>query len=148
MYLLTRDDGTELRVTGNLWESALELGFLYGWRPCGTEAPRTAGWRDGRALAGGAPWDRQDYFSHESQRVGRGDARALGEAILRALSRVPAQEEQALAREQVDPTRGPLPSQASAVAEGLSALQWKGVRRIAVFAERDGFTIASCAVEP
>ena len=90
-YRLTRDDGTEIDVQGALWESVLEIAFLNGWVPAGTEEPRTDSWR--RAMAANvsqppvlAPrrWPSGDYFSGASQYVRPDDASSLAAAVLRA----------------------------------------------------------------
>ena len=73
-YRLTRDDGAQIDVAGVVWESVLELAYRYGWRPTGTDAPRTS------ALS---RWTRADYFSASSQYVRAVDARELGTAALR-----------------------------------------------------------------
>lgn len=98
-YRLTRDDGTEMDVQGALWESVLEIAFLNGWVPAGTEEPRTDSWR--RAMATNVrqppvlaprPWPSGDYFSGASQYVRPDDASSLAAAVLRAfpMSRVVA----------------------------------------------------------
>jgi hypothetical protein len=145
MYRLTRDDGVELRVSGSIWEAALELAYLYGWRPAGTQTPQTEAWR-GRRLPSSAPaWDSQDYFSRESQRVGRDDARFLAEAVLRALLHIPdggpRSEPAGIAAGTVHPS--PMPSRASAVAEGLAVSKRNVMRRFAAFADCGGFKIDS-----
>jgi len=138
-YGLTRDDGAQLRVSGDAWESSLELAFLYGWRPVGTEAPRTAAWRRS-AESGGPAWD-HNYFTHESQHVTATDARALAEAVFRALRAVPD------AASGVGPSAtkkgSPLPSRATASAAGLSLVRRRRIRGLALFAERGGFTIGA-----
>ena len=65
-YRLTRDDGVGIHVLGSAWETALELAYLYGWEPAGTDAPESGRWRDRQALSGALVWDAQDYFSHHS----------------------------------------------------------------------------------
>jgi hypothetical protein len=142
VYRLTRDDGAELQVTGNVWESALELASLYGWEPAGTESPeirdRVSPDDRRRALA----WDRMDYFSYESQRVGPCDARALAESVIRALADIPEREfcSDATVREAARRALS-LPSRHSAVVEGMSAPRRKLLRRLAAFADRGGFLI-------
>jgi hypothetical protein len=133
VYILTRDDGTELRLNGGLWESALELAYVNGWRPAGTHPPSTDSWRTRQASPGARDWDRQDYFSLESQHVERADARAIADAVLRALmlsqSAVPEGAGEAPAPEQVDP-------------EALHGHRRDQMRRLAAFAGCGGFTIA------
>jgi hypothetical protein len=88
-------------------------------------------------------WDSHDYFSHESQRVGQHDASALAEAVLRALEDIPDR----IAFRPED--RGavgvgapsPIPSRASAIADGLSVQRRSAMHRFVVFADRGGFTI-------
>lgn len=140
-YRLTRDDGVKLDVDGGTWERALELAYLYGWKPAGTESPRTDGWR-GR---GPAPmWDAQDYFSQQAQHVGTDDACALATAVASALRQIP--DEAAPRGRHTSPAprtaTSPMPSRASAVSEGLSPTRKGVLRRFAAFATRGGFTIA------
>ena len=146
MYRLTRDDGAELCVSGNLWESALELGFLYGWKPVGTETPDTDAWRGRRPGLTSPVWDRSDYFSHHGQRVRAADARALSEAVLCALQHIPevGPDEDRPSIVETAPT-SPVPSRASAVADGLSISKGKLMRRFAAFANAGGFTIGGSA---
>jgi hypothetical protein len=92
-----------------------------------------------------APWDSNDYFSHESQYVGQGDARALVGAILRALRGIPSELRGEIrwgAAEENAP-RSPVPSQESAIAGGLSLARKNALRRLAAFADSGGFTIGS-----
>lgn len=142
MYRLTRDDGAELQVIGSAWESALELASLYGWRPAGTESPESRP----RLRSDGRPrtdaWDRMDYFSYGSQRVGGLDARSFAESVLRALAHIPDREPHAEAPSRsASPRSSPLPSRHSAVAEGMSAPRRRLLRRLAAFAGRGGFRI-------
>jgi hypothetical protein len=145
VYLLTRDDGEELRLSGGVWEAALELAYLFGWRPAGTEAPPAAGRRAGRSAARAGAWDRQDYFTLGSQHVAREDACALAAAVHCALARIPARASCAGDRGRAahDASRSPVPSRTSAIADGLSLSNRKLMSRFATFAARDGFTIAS-----
>jgi hypothetical protein len=142
MYRLTRDDGAELRLGANLWESALELAYLFGWKPSGTETPHIDVWREQRPGYPAAAWDRGDYFSRAAQRVGTSDARALSEAVLRALRRVP---EGSSSGEDPRAPLSPVPSRASAVSEGLSVAKRRLLQRVAAFAAKGGFTIGSSA---
>lgn len=130
LYSLTRDDGARLFVPANAWEAALELAYLYGWRPAGTESPRSVP----------PAWDAQDYFTHQRQRVRSEDARALGLALGRALQGFPegdpaAQDAQALERS------SPMPSRSAAHQAGLNVTQRLALDRFAAFALRGGFTI-------
>lgn len=144
-YRLTRDDGEEILVRGSTWESALELAFLYGWRPAGTETPPTGAWRSRRAT--GARWDSSDYFSHQSQHVGEADARALAKAVDSALLAIPDWSSNAAKGSAADAcvARTPVPSRASAVADGLSDPRRNLVRKVAAFASRGGFTIGAAS---
>jgi len=133
VYLLTRDDGAECRLDGGAWEAALELAYLYGWRPAGTAIPTTEAWR-GRGTSAAAGWDSQDYFSHQSQHVERGDARALGKALLQALHHVPVV--QAVPRDRpVAAGRG------HPRADGVTLVRSNALRRLALFSDIGGFTI-------
>jgi hypothetical protein len=138
MYRLTRDDGTELTVSGGAWEAALELASLYGWEPEGTESARARA--QGQPGGPEAPsWNRLDYFSRESQRVGTRDARALGESVLRALARIP---DRGASEENPSPSRrSVLPSRLSAKAEGITAFQRRRLQQLAKFADCGGFRI-------
>lgn len=140
MYKLTRDDGVDLQLNGSIWEYALELAFLYGWKPAGTEMPRTLAWL-GPEKPSGMAWNSRDYFSRDQQHVGRGDARALAEAVLRALRHIPALADGEVRSAGEGVSTSPIPSRASALADGLSAFQRRGVNRFAKFAVRGGFTI-------
>ena len=143
MYCLKRDDGAEFRLDSGIWEVVLELAYVYGWRPAGTESPRTSAWRSRRGASDGLAWDARDYFSHESQRVARVDASALAQALQRAVQQIP---DRLLpdddGRGAVD-TGSPatFPSRASVVAEGLSVRRKRSLHRFAVFARSGGFTI-------
>jgi len=143
VYRLTRDDGVELRLNGCTWESALELAFLYGWIPKGTETPLTGAWQGLTSSPGTTAWDSHDYFSHESQHVGRDDARALAEAVFRALQRLPDPASGGEGRPSTVGAAPPssIPSQESATAAGLSFHRRNAVRRFAAFADRGGFVI-------
>src|SRR5262245_23808019 len=83
------------------WRLVLNLAIEYGWQPTGT-APPDHGW----LLAGTAPTDSDrlswdgGYCSNDLQKVTESDARALGEALLRAVAVVCAQERE-------KPTRWP-----------------------------------------
>jgi hypothetical protein len=140
MYRLTRDDGAELTVSGSAWEAALELASLYGWIPEGTEPVRARahGRQEG---AGASYWNRLDYFSRESQRVGNRDAKSLGESVLRALACIPNHGDSAVS----PPPRhlSVLPSRLSANAEGITALRRKLLHRLANFADCGGFRITA-----
>jgi hypothetical protein len=130
-------------VNGGVWESALELACFYGWRPAGTETPTTNAWCGRKTSTAAAGWNSRDYFSHESQHVERSDARALAEAIARALRKITAQ-----ARDDGDSDDGAelqhaIPSRASAVADGISPHRRKAMNRFAEFAGRGGFTIGN-----
>jgi hypothetical protein len=143
-YRLTRDDGVGLQVNGNAWETALELAYLYGWKPAGTDAPEAGSWLDQRTSTEALSWDRQDYFSHQSQRVGREDARALAGGVSRALADIADKASRlAVGREvflEVIPA-GCLPSRASALADGLSVTRRNTMSRLVAFASSGGFTI-------
>lgn len=140
MYLLTRDDGAFLQVTGGDWEAALELASLFGWEPAGTESPQTPKRPDGSVRT--HLWDRMDYFSRESQRVGWCDARSLSESVLLALDQIQDCPPGGDAGAGSGRARSKhLPSRRSAVAEGMSAPRRKLLRRLAAFAELGGFRI-------
>jgi len=142
VYRLRRDDGVELQVSGSLWESALELAYVYGWKPAGTQRPRTGAWARPDEGAHAPAWDGQDYFSYESQRVGRGDARALAAALFRAILSVPDWQ---LAGRHPGAHGGdsssPIPSRASVTADGITDHHRRIMKRFAAFAECGGFTI-------
>ena len=143
VYRLTRDDGTELRLSGSTWEDALELGFLYGWRPVGTETPQTEAWRTRRVLERPPTWDSRDYFSHESQHVGKMDANSLATAILRALLQIPDCVVRRDRAEAVSHATSPVPTRASTIAAGMSSPRKNLMRDFAMFASSGGFTIGS-----
>ena len=138
MYRLTRDDGVELTVSGNGWEAALELASLYGWKPAGTVAAQAVA-QDRRGGARAAHWNRLDYFSRESQRVGTRDAMALAQAILRALDCIPDRGASAEGSSRALATV--LPSRLSANADGVTALRRKLLQRLARFAKGGAFRI-------
>jgi hypothetical protein len=141
-YRLSRDDGVRLVVDGNAWEAALELAYLYGWQPAGTESPRNDAWQSGRQSSATMPvWDAKDYFSRHDQHVGPRDARALAEALRRALVQIQSgrQERGPLAP---DSRASPLPTRATARAEGLTSSRRNAIGRLAAFAIEGGFTIA------
>lgn len=142
MYRLRRDDGAEFRVSGSLWEAALELAYLYGWKPAGTECPRTGAWARSDDQMHEPSWDGQDYFSYESQRVRRSDARALSAALLRAILNVPDWPfaDRPSSSPAVD-SSSPIPSRASVTADGITDHRRRIMRRFVAFAERGGFTI-------
>jgi hypothetical protein len=147
VYRLTRDDGTELRLSGSIWEDALELGFLYGWRPVGTETPRTEAWRCRRDPARVSTWDSRDYFSHESQHVGEVDAHSLARAIQRALLQIPdcGSERERSSVSDGKEADSPVPTRASTIAAGMSSPRKNQMRDFAAFASDGGFTIGSVA---
>ena len=93
------------------WNECFDLAIESGWHPAGTAPPE-----DRQGSWGGS------YFSNDFQKVEDGDARALGEALLRGI----ASEE---ARERDKPTKWP---------DGWLRL----LRGFAEFALRGGFTIA------
>lgn len=143
LYSLTRDDGVRLFVPANAWEAALELAYLYGWRPAGTQSPR-AGARVASDAGMPQPWDAQDYFTHQRQRVRSDDARALGMALGRALRGFPegdssVSDPEALERE------SPMPSRSAARQAGLNLTQRRAMDRFAAFALCGGFTIHGAA---
>jgi hypothetical protein len=130
LYNLTRDDGARLFVPANAWEAALELAYLYGWRPAGTESPSSAP----------SAWDAQDYFTQQRQRVRSHDARALGLALERALRGFPPGD--SAAPESVPIERSsPMPSRSAAHQAGLNLTQRSALDRFAAFALHGGFTI-------
>jgi hypothetical protein len=125
-YRLKRDDGVEIDVHGVLWESVLDRAYRYGWRPSGTDEPRTSGWRRGKTSRngdaplrdGGGEWPRGDYFSASAQYVRPADARALGTAALRGLTTGDATDAEASERKRT-----------------------AGERRVAAFVRDGGFVI-------
>lgn len=143
MYRLTRDDGSQILINGSIWESLLEIAYVYGWRPAGTEAPRTSAWLQRRTVSRGLVWDRSDYFSHESQHVGHNDAHDLSGAVARALRAIPDRVEAQEADTYAVPAGAScIPSRASASADGLSPHRRNVMRRFATFAGSGGFTIS------
>jgi hypothetical protein len=142
LYRLTRDDGAQHRLNGSLWEAALELAYLYGWRPAGTDPPRSSAPQACRPTARTS--GRLDYFSLQSQHVRQDDARRLAEALMRSLESIP--DSPSIPG---GPRRFPVaaaslsvvPSRASAVAEGLSAARKQALRNLARFAACAGFSI-------
>lgn len=65
------------RFSSDTWEHLLRLARLNGWRPAGTRQPLD--WPAAEA------WDRGDYFASKGQTVTAEDARAMAEALSRAL---------------------------------------------------------------
>lgn len=140
MYRLTRDDGVELQVSGAIWEAALELAYLFGWRPLGTEVPRAGDWRS-RRMPGAPLWDHRDYFSFQGQHVGHADARALAGAVTLSLEQIPDWDSPSRPKSVESAPTSLVPSRESAMAEGLSGSRRNLMRRLATFASRGGFTI-------
>lgn len=140
MYRLTRDDGVVLLVDGTVWESALALGYVYGWRPAGTGRPRSA---SGAVATVRSDWNSRDYFSYHSQHVGQADARALAGAVDRALAHIPDTAPVPGLTEDAAPATQAKPflSRASAIAEGLTARRKRIMHRLVAFADDGGFTI-------
>ncbi len=149
-YRLIRDDGKELRVHGGIWESVLELAYLYGWKPAGTEQPETEAWHLTRRRGPESTWEPRlwnscDYFSGESQHVGHEDARNLAKAVLRGLSNIPDRASSTAK----SPSRHRTlyrhsnsgASTFPSVVDEFSARRKSAARRVALFAERGGFTI-------
>jgi len=140
VYRLTRDDGVVLLVNGTVWESALALGYVYGWRPAGTDRPQPGSSDQPRD---GAPWDSRDYFSCHSQHVGHADARALAMAVYEALLQIPGAD-----RASGSAPAGPIATahrrrQAAVIAEGLTLHRKRSMSRLVDFADRGGFTIGA-----
>lgn len=142
-YRLTRDDGALLQVAASAWEGALELAFLFGWKPAGTEAPDDSSWRQRGSASRVLVWDSQDYFSHRLQHVARDDASSLARGVARALDHLAdgGFPTGSVARGTRTSGASPLPSRASVLAEGLSVAKGKAMRQLAVFANDGGFTI-------
>ena len=146
-YLLFRDDGARLDVSGSAWEAALGLAYLYGWKPAGTETPLTDAWRVRPPSSGALAWDAQDYFSPQMQHVGVADARAFARALSRALQHIPDWTQRPEGTDLVEEeepellSTSPMPSRASAVSEGLSGSRRSAMDRLAAFASDGGFTI-------
>jgi hypothetical protein len=70
------------------WYHLMEVAHKFGWNPQGTIAPDY--WQ--------GEWDKVDYFSNSFQTVTDSDARAIGMALLRAVS---AAETEARAAESI-----------------------------------------------
>ena len=94
-YRLTHDDGLTVEVAESVWEALLERAYRNGWRPSGTEPPRSRVVRCGEGAPEasrpqsarartivGPRWASSDYFSASSQYVSAEDARLLGCAAL------------------------------------------------------------------
>lgn len=143
MYRLTRDDGVELLVDGTVWESALALGYAYGWRPAGTDRPQSGADALPRSSA---PWDSRDYFSCHSQHVGHEDARALALAVYEALLETP-DTDRAPRSAPAGPTRATAPRRrrAAAIAAGLTLHRKRSMSRLVAFADCGGFTIGAAS---
>ena len=77
--------GGSMSLTWDDWRSLLELAEQYGWQPEGTTGPLDQGRlsQDGKDQASGRSWN-GTYFSNDHQLVADSDARALGQALLRA----------------------------------------------------------------
>jgi hypothetical protein len=80
MDLLGRD-GHDERVSAEGWRECLECAVQFGWKPAGTVAPTD--------YCG--EWN-GNYWSNDWQMVTDRDARALGEALLRAATALSAHE--------------------------------------------------------
>jgi len=143
-HRLTRDDGVQCLVLETAWEVALELAYFYGWKPAGTEAPEGDDWRKRRASSASPMWDRQDYFSHQSQHVGREDASAMARGVSRALQDladgVGDRGDGWSSLRDAAPS-GRMPSRAAAMADGLSVTKKNAMTRLVAFASYGGFTI-------
>ena len=108
----------------------------HGWEPTGTEPPNLEwlgpfddDWLEERTARPLRSWD-GNYFTNDFQRVTDADARALGEALLRAVAAMEAQERESPTKWPGDwrPTEWPN--------------DWVGlVRRFAHSALKEGFAI-------
>ena len=76
----------EFSFSARAWRHVLTLGHWYGWDPVGTEPPKPEFFNDWSGHP--APWDGH-YFPADGQRMTSADARALGEALERALLDIP-----------------------------------------------------------
>jgi hypothetical protein len=142
-YRLSRDDGVRLVVNGSDWEAALELAYLYGWHPAGTGTPPTDAWRNRRAGSSALlVWDSKDYFSRHDQHVDQRDARAIAQALQRALVHIEQPGDPRGAGARPHPQASPMPSRAAARAEGLTTSRRNAIGKLAAFAIEGGFTIA------
>jgi len=72
--------GGYFRWTNSGWGEVLELGEEFGWVPIGTGPPR------GELKA---DWQAGPYFGNDGQRFYARDARALSDALERALAAIP-----------------------------------------------------------
>lgn len=72
--------GGYFRWTNDGWNETLELGEEFGWVPVGTGPPRGVLKAD---------WQTGPYFGNDGQRFYARDARALAEALERALQAIP-----------------------------------------------------------
>lgn len=125
-YRLRRDDGAEHSLNGNVWEEALELAYLHGWRPAGTHAPDAGPRIRRRYESMPRAWDSQDYFSPDLQQVGSEDALALGTALFRSLGRAPVTT---------------LPHAFGDTAGSMSAQRRRSFSKLAEFVSRGRFAI-------
>jgi hypothetical protein len=77
--------GGSMSLNWDDWRSLLELAEQYGWQPEGTTGPLDQGRlsQEGKDQASGHSWS-GTYFSNDHQLVADSDARALGQALLRA----------------------------------------------------------------
>jgi hypothetical protein len=85
---IVRSDKDALDFNHATWGALLELAYEHGWRPAGTNAPSMVN-------EDGTPWehgycdpDKWDgsYTSNDFQTVGDDDAKAFGEALMRAIA--------------------------------------------------------------
>ena len=82
-YDLTSESGDWCYFNVSMWYWVLALAFAFGWRPAGTAAPTI---NEGLEECDPDPnWDGTNYFTNSHQAVIELDARAIGEALHRAL---------------------------------------------------------------
>jgi hypothetical protein len=88
MAVVLRGPAGDFVLNNRGWALVLKLGYDFGWRPRGTEAP--ANWQAVPAEPwAGKKWNGADYFSCRGQLVSALDAASLGEALGGAMDDLP-----------------------------------------------------------
>lgn len=106
--------GTTEHLSQSFWLAVLEMASSFGWEPAGTR-PQDA-FDD--------EWDAMNYWSNDYQEVSDADAKALGEALNRALMAM--RTKQTLTEKQV---------------QALWDMSEESIRQLADFCARGGFLI-------
>ena len=83
-----RGEGGAFRFSRSGWAAVLGLAYDYGWQPRGTEAPTW--YPDYDPDSDPSHWD-GTYFANNYQHVTSEDAKAIAEALAKALPNIPEQ---------------------------------------------------------